>query len=496
MKKVILLLLSLQCCLYNICLAQNAGDIDNSFNYVGYCDMPNTPWFDIAAQPDGKVLAVSNILARYNINGSLDSTFGINGIDTIIISGSIYYCSAVSIQQDGKILVAGVSELITGSTNLNDFLLIRYNPNGGLDSTFDGDGIVQTDFNLGTDDDGYELAIQSDGKIIVAGSSNTVLALSRYHSNGSLDSTFDYDGRLIITSISVYMNNYWEEPVYMKLQPDGKILAGCKDVLARLNVDGSVDSSFGINGIVGLPHWMSDLAVQPDSKIVLAGTTGPHFAVVRLESNGDLDNNFGNNGVVTPYYWQPGGPDQLATSIVLQPDGKILASGYEVSGVLNDGKEFVLMRFNHDGGLDSSFSADGVVIINFLTQFEGESHASAITPDMKIILAGYSHYSDHGWMAKFHLGWIGWPADANFIPGSNEALIIAPNPASSKLTITSGSKVKELTICNAIGQTTEYTAFSGSGTVTVDVGHLPPGIYYIKFTDETGSARTGKFLKQ
>ena len=260
---------------------------------------------------------------------------------------------------------------------------------------------------------------------------------------------------------------------------------------------------FGTYGIVstsfaGTAERCSTVLVQPDKKILAGGYTTStngfkEFVIARYDTTGVLDNSFGTAGkVITP---NAGIGNQLK-HVALQPDGKILASGYEVSGVLNDGKEFVLMRFNHDGGLDSSFSADGVVIINFLTQFEGESHASAITPDMKIILAGYSHYSDHGWMAKFHLGWIGWPADANFIPGSNEALIIAPNPASSKLTITSGSKVKELTICNAIGQTTEYTAFSGSGTVTVDVGHLPPGIYYIKFTDETGSTRTEKFLKQ
>ncbi|HYD21217.1 MAG TPA: T9SS type A sorting domain-containing protein, partial [Flavipsychrobacter sp.] len=119
------------------------------------------------------------------------------------------------------------------------------------------------------------------------------------------------------------------------------------------------------------------------------------------------------------------------------------------------------------------------------------------TPDLKLVLAGYENYASVcGFVAKYHLGGMQWPADANSIPGSNETFILAPNPTTSKLTITSGNKIKELSICNAMGQIAERQVLSGSERVTLDVAHLSPGIYYIKLTDETGSTHTGKFLKQ
>ena len=495
MKKVILLLLRLPSCLYNISLAQQPGELDYNFA-GGTVTTPSVPWSDIAAQPDGKILAVSLIIARYGTDGMLDSSFGSNGTVPIEVNDTVFFCEAVAIQPDGKILVAGAAV----SENMDhDFLLVRYNADGSPDSTFDGDGVVRTDLSSGSDDYGHEIEIQADGKIVVGGESGPKLALSRYHSDGSLDSTFDYDGKMVISSINIttygsIMCSYHE--AYMELQTDGRILVGSTDSLARLNQDGSFDNSFGINGIASLPEWMNDLAVQPDGKIVLAGGCGC-FKIVRLNANGSLDSSFAILGTATTCKLQSWDPDLTTTSIVLQPDGRILAGGHTVDGMLADYRNFALLRYNSNGFIDLSFGLDGRVITTIPGfQYESESHASAITPDMKVVLAGYGNMAPYGFLAKYHLGGMVWPADANSISGSNETFIIAPNPATSKLTITSGSKVKELTICNAIGQTTEYTAFSGSGTVTVDVGHLPPGIYYIKFTDETGSARTGKFLKQ
>src|SRR4051812_23918996 len=100
MKKFILLLLSLQFSLGNISLAQNPGDLDITFGSGGQVTIPNVPLMDIAIQPDGKVLVVSNVIARYNTDGMLDATFGINGIDSIKIDDTIYYCSVIGIQSD------------------------------------------------------------------------------------------------------------------------------------------------------------------------------------------------------------------------------------------------------------------------------------------------------------------------------------------------------------------------------------------------------------
>ncbi len=491
MKKLILLLLSFQCSLYNISLAQQPGELDLSFGTSGLITTSAASWVDVAIQPDGKVLAVSNKIGRYETDGTLDGTFGINGLITIEINDTIYRCNAINIQPDGKILVAGEPWLY-GSIDSN-FLLIRYNPDGSLDSSFDGDGYTKTDFYLGSNDHGYELAIQTDGKIIVAGSSDTKLALSRYDTNGSLDSTFDNDGKLVINSVNVDFYNL-SHATYMKLQIDGKILVGSADNLARLNADGSLDNTFGINGVVGLPQPMRDMAIQPNGKITLTGGGGD-VTTVRLDTNGDLDNNFGIGGVTTTdwWVWNCSNPHLVGTSIALQPDGRILAGGYNVCCQLGDCREFILIRYDQDGSIDSSFGSDGMVITSF-PQFwsQTESHASAITPDLKIILAGHTYYdSDNGCLARYHLGDM---LDVNDATGSNEQFIISPNPTSDRVNI-HASDVENgqwhFELRDITGRLILQESILASGRAinkSISLHHLPEGIYLLQL--DNGKERT------
>jgi uncharacterized delta-60 repeat protein len=488
MKKIILLLLSLQCSLYNICSAQNPGTLDNTFGSGGKVTMPGAMWVDVAVQPDGKVLAVSNVIARYNVNGTLDATFGINGVDTIKIDDTIYHCNAIGIQPNGKILVAGEANY-NGNIDSN-FLLIRYNTDGSLDNSFDGDGFVKTDINSGSDDYGYALAIQADGKIIVAGASDGKLALIRYHPDGSLDNTFDGDGKLVFNSIGVNVFSNASHAVYMKLQPDGKILVGSSGFLLRLDAAGNFDNSFGTNGIVLFaPHAMNDLAIQPDGKIVLAGGSAD-FVIVRLDTNGSFDNNFGSGGITTTSYGQcvACNAHQLATSIAVQPDGRILAGGYSMLGQLWDGREFVLVRYNQNGKPDSSFNSDGQVVTNF--SFEYESHASAITPDFKIVLAGHSSifsWNEESLLARYNLGWL---LNVNSVPTTNENFVIAPNPTFDWINI-EASKIENGTwhfelrdITGRLILQEDIVASGGSIQKKVSLKDLSAGLYFVQLDND------------
>jgi len=484
MRTLILLLLILSSVWDSRCVAQQPGDLDNSFGTGGMVVMHYAPWTDMTIQPDGKILAVSDVIARYKIDGTLDSSFGVNGIDTIRIdSMSQVVGSAIALQPDGKILIAAGPVYV--NTDLKDFLLIRYNTDGSLDSSFGGDGFALADINSGSDDYSYEVVVQADGKIIVSGASDQKLALCRYNSNGSLDSTFDYDGKLILNDINIGFSSNWSHATYMKLQADEKILAGSSSLFARLNPDGSLDNSFGNNGLKGLPASMNDLAIQPDGKIVLAGGGGD-FVIIRLDSSGNFDNNFGTGGVTTTSAGMPNcsNPGHMATSVTLQPDGRILAGGYNWCCLLHDCREFVLMRYNEDGSPDSTFNSDGKVTTGFF-EFSSESHASAITPDLKLVLAGYSYYFDYGGLARYHLGTM---LDVKNLPVASGNIIIAPNPTRDRITIKASAIENGTWRIEILDQTgrsllrESVTVNSNSLQKEVSLNRLEDGMYFLKMT--------------
>ena len=178
--------------------------------------------YGIALQNDGKILVAGGstdsglnfhlALLRYHADGSLDTSFSGNGI-VIMNTGQESLGFSLTVQPDGKILVAGSCD--DGNAG-GDFLLVRYNANGSLDSSFSGDGIVVTDF--GGLDIGFSVTTQSDGKILVGGSSSNHFALARYNANGSLDSSFSGDGLVITDLGSSAVGSH------VVVQPDGKIL--------------------------------------------------------------------------------------------------------------------------------------------------------------------------------------------------------------------------------------------------------------------------------
>src|SRR5215471_13159233 len=295
-------------------------------------------------------------LERFNSNGALDASFGTGGKVTTDFGGRFGGARSVALQPDGKIVAAG--GLVIGL--FNDFVLARYNSNGTLDTNFGTGGKVITDFGVSAD--AMSVAVQPDGKIVVGGSANLDggynFELVRYNNNGTLDATFGTDGK-VTTTFGVPQQGFSFALAYsLALQQDGKIvLAGESTIngdrdfaLARYNSNGTLDPSFGTGGRVTTTFGQNDVAfsvaVQPDGKIVTAGFALFKFALARYNSNGTLDAGF---GTVTAIF----GGDSDDVSIAVQPDGKIVVSG---SSFTDFNESFGLARFN--SGSDSNTNAN------------------------------------------------------------------------------------------------------------------------------------------
>ncbi len=374
-----------------------AGDLDTTFGSAGKVVTPVGPYDDyahgVAIQSDGKIVVVGYTnddwaLARYNTNGSLDTSFGGTGKIITSIVGSGEHANSVAIQSNGCIVVAGAA---------GDFAVVRYYSDGTLDESFSGDGIVTTSTSSSSETVN-SVAIQPDGKIVVAGNSGSHIALVRYNSIGGLDTSFSGDG--IATMSFGITDRAWG----MALQPDGKIVAvgDCWNgvqwdfLVVRFNADGTLDTSFSDDGrlttAVGTSHDNGRGVAIQNGKIVVAGysysTEGAgnaDFAVVRYNTDGALDTTFSGDGKQT----MPVGPsDDWAYGVALQPDGKIVVAGASADTGYNF--DFSIVRYNPDGTLDMSFSGDGKLTTAMSTA-EDYINSVAIQPDGKVVVAGYSY---------------------------------------------------------------------------------------------------------
>lgn len=352
----------------------------------------------IAIQTGGKIVVAGTAdngsgldfaLARYNTEGSLDTSFGSGGIViTDVVSSNTDFATSVAIQTDGKVVVAGYS--FNGTDN--DFVLTRYSSLGVLDLTFGTSGIVMTDIGTGTDDMANAVAIK-DGKIVVVGSSGNDFAIVRYNSNGSLDAIFDTDGK-VITDVGggVDVANS------VAIQADGNIIVAGYSfngvdndfVLTRYTSAGVLDATFDAGGIVitdfgsASDDVVNSVAIQLDGQIVAAGSSANDFALARYTDTGALDPSFGSGGKVTTAI---GSNADNAYSVAIQADGKIVAAGR----TFGSDYRFALTRYNANGSLDTSFGAGGKVTTTAIgVGGSEEAHAVAIQSDGKIVAAGFA----------------------------------------------------------------------------------------------------------
>jgi uncharacterized delta-60 repeat protein len=381
-----------------------AGDLDPTFGTGGRVFTEIAASYDnphaVVVQPDSKILVAGGsfhgreyfALVRYEANGALDPTFGGSGkIVTSFLPASADYAQAVALQTDGKIVAAGTSA--TGGAS--SFALARYSANGTLDATFGAGGTVTTSF--GILDDATAVAILPDGKILAAGQTITAsihreFALARYHPNGSLDATFGSGGK-VITAVGTSDDAL----AAIALQSDGKIVAvgyssnnnNTDFAIVRFNANGSLDTSFGTGGKVTLAIGSASdiancVAILSNGKILVAGNSRAgiinRFALARFNANGTLDTSFGVNGKVATTI---GTGSASAESLALQPDGKIVAAGYSIT---NSVESAAVLRYTANGSLDPSFGDGGKATAVF-GDYNNTNVAMALQPDGKIVVA-------------------------------------------------------------------------------------------------------------
>ncbi|HEY6886822.1 MAG TPA: proprotein convertase P-domain-containing protein [Solirubrobacter sp.] len=279
--------------------------------------------------------------------GDLDVSFSGDGKQTTDVGGSDA-ATAVAVQADGKIVVAGSSD--------GNFALARYGVDGTPDASFSGDGLVTTD--LGAADDGQGVAIQADGKIVVAGGSGGDFALARYTAAGVLDTSFSGDG-LQTTDFGAA-----DRGTAVAIQADGRIVVGGNSggslALARYDANGALDASFSGDGKqIGGGHSSNDVAIAADGAIVVAGTQSfggaANVAVARYTPSGALERSW-----TTDFGWSQSTYDS-GEGVVIQADGRIVVVGYGAEQTQFGGyftRDLQLARYESSGALDSSFSDD------------------------------------------------------------------------------------------------------------------------------------------
>ncbi|WP_405851292.1 calcium-binding protein [Streptomyces sp. NBC_00090] len=381
------------------------GDLDPTFGAGGRV----TTYFpgyaegrDIARQPDGK-LVVAGLseggfaLARYLPGGGLDPAFGTGGMVTSDFGGGAHVANAVAVQPaDGKIVVAGTTEVVAEEGGGCCFFSVaRYLPNGTLDASFGEGGLVRIE-EFGASADGADVAVQSDGRIIAAGKGGGGgFALVRLDTDGNLDTSLGGDGAVVAGFTPGSPQDAGGIARSMALQPDGRIVSvgyvgnTAFDIgVARYLPDGSLDPTFSGDGMVsadfGGTEFGNAVAVQPDGKIVAAGSGGAGFALLRYNADGSPDSGFGTVGRTSVGF--PGGGG-VPYAMALQQGGKIVLAGRADDPNSAEANDFGLARFHSNGAVDTGFGGDGFVVTGF-GDFE-EARGVLVQPDGKIVAAGY-----------------------------------------------------------------------------------------------------------
>lgn len=410
------------------------GALDSGFGAAGEADVHFGSAFGseqataVALTAAGQIVLAGQVndtndvdsiaLARLNDNGSVDDSFGPNQNGTVVgifPLSTLNGARAMAIESDGKIVTAGGAWPSSGRV----FSVSRYNEDGTLDASFGSGGTVQTDMT--SIDPKYAnyaeaVAIDSQQRIIVAGQVNhsglgTDIALARYEPDGSLDTTFG-NGGIVVTALEPGADN---EANAVAIDANGNILvAGATSqpnlgtstlnfALVRYTSDGKLDTTFGggtgwvqtdFSGSSDTAHAM---VLQPDGKIVLAGTahqntTGDDFALARYNTDGSLDTTFGNGGKVTTNFSSAHTPDGIddAFGLTIDGQGRLIAAGASNAANFNVYPRygFALARYTDNGVLDPTFGSGGKVLTAASPYFDTYAGPVVVTPAGKILAGG------------------------------------------------------------------------------------------------------------
>ncbi len=378
--------------------AQQAGDLDNAFGSAGISIVDNNGNDDIANSSDltrdGEIVMGGTSvdvptrymsILRLGVLGNPDPTFSDDGWQTISMSG-FYETGSKVLMQGTKPVLAGHSE---DAGFPRDFVMYRFfGGNGSLDVVFGNNGIVVTDFSGNNSLDGAYTGVVVGDKIILAGEIyesdvSSVFALARYNLGGSLDFSFGNNG-LVTTDFSISTPDTRDIVWGLAVEMGGKIIAVGQSsynwAMARYNPDGSLDNSFGTNGLVvhSFGNRLDDIALLPDGKYLVAGRAGPLTQVARYNNNGTIDNTFGTSGQTQIQGVSP--------SIIVYGNKILVATSLNISNF-----DFVLTRLNYDGQIDNSFGNNGSVVTEVTSQ-DDVARDIHIQPGGRIVVTGSSGY--------------------------------------------------------------------------------------------------------
>lgn len=439
------------------------GALDKNFGGDGLVDTPvgtgDSVAEDVLQQTDGKLVAVGRsnggivskdefALARYLSDGTLDMDFSEDGKVNTAVGSDNASAFAILEQADHKLVVVGQAKNSNPQAT-NDFAVVRYLSDGKLDTSFSQDGIVLTPPGSTDEDDvfedgAYAVVEMPDRDLVVAGFSGTAsdsdFALVRYHQDCSLDTSFSPNvepGKIIVD----FGNGNDVAFSLIRQKSDGKLVAagfssdGSKDdfAIARFNADGTVDNTFNANGRkrtsvgTGTDHGHA-LIQQQNGKLVVAGfsTTGGNedIALVRYNLDGSLDTGFSGDGKVRT---DIGSNSDRAYQVLETVDHKLLVAGYTQVGVSDF--DFVLMRYNADGKLDTSFGASGIIKTSFGTRTD-QAFAAVQQADQNIVLVGVTLFTDQvPNQQRFALArYIYGDEDSDGVPDGDDNCIAVANP--------------------------------------------------------------------
>jgi len=401
---------------YSQSCSAGAGCLDTSFGNAGFVltspnfNVADSLATDVAIQSDGKIVATVNAknyentaasdfyILRFELDGTLDPTFGIGGVSRFAFNTltDTENAHCIAIQTDGKIVVAGAV------TTNNLVAVARLNSDGSLDSSFDSDGKVTFQFEPKVSTSFRNVALQQDGKIVLGAiSGNGRILLARLNTNGSLDTTFNGSGKLIVGGTSKSSFNGTISDIDIQL--DGKIVvAGQKDgsnrgpssfwMVMRINANGTLDTGFGSGGTVvdqfaGTWSVARNVSILSDGKILVGGdwlvSPNSSYVYIRYLPNGQLDSTFGSGGksIISA------GGSARVLDMEVQSNGKIVGAGqWRDSSTPN--QNFMIMRLDSNGSLDSSFGTNGVTYTDY-NGFGEDGKAMAIQLDGKYVVAGF-----------------------------------------------------------------------------------------------------------
>lgn len=498
--------------------AQTAGILDPGFNGTGYVRIDfngNTDVInDIAVQADQKIVAagvaftpswsVEVRIIRLLPDGSLDPDFGTAGVVTYAPPVMGYFeahAMALTIKENGKILIAGG---VLNDSFVFDVLLIQLDENGNFDNNFGTAGVSVVPLTT-ANDMAQDVVVNREGKILIAGTYdnqefNIAPVVARFDANGSLDASFGTGGSTILPVEA--MDN---EFTSICLQPDGKIIASghystinwnFETLIARFSPEGVLDPAFGTGGIARYDVNHKDdeffgMQLTEDNEIIAGGfTTKSNFdfdmLLMKYDSTGTLVSGFGENGIVTYHH----SAYNVIYDLVIQPDGKILATG-SIGEFAPGNNDWALLRFEKDGSPDITFGNSGLTITEFFGE-QDEAQSVALDGNDKIYVGGKTLNSGSSGR-DFTVG--RYTNDLHTMiksPGEAGFSIVPSGPKGSFL-VTSQEPNSRIDIIDISGRIVRTFSLNSSNAV-IDLSGKPLGVYCYRLVAGNRHIGSGKLV--